>query len=404
MPTFIPQRDKSFFDAISSESLANVGYELSKLLLGDDLSDEVIATLVEQAFPFDTPTVALQADKKYILELFHGPSLAFKDVGARYMAGLMSHFSQQSDREVHILVATSGDTGGAVAMGFHNVEGVRVSILYPKGRVSDLQEKQLTTLGGNIQAFEVNGSFDDCQAMVKMAFLDPELNKSFSLSSANSINIFRLIPQSFYYVRGYGQLKDLHKDLVFSTPSGNFGNLTAGVLAQKMGLPVRQFVAATNLNKAVPSYLESGIYSPLPSVATISNAMDVGNPSNFVRLSHLFGDNYDQIKQSISGYFFDDTQTEQAMQQTFADFGYVACPHTAVGLLGLDSFQHTHVDNCGVVLATAHPAKFKPLVESVLGQAVEVPERLAILAKRTKQASPIPAEFQAFKESLLQTG
>lgn len=258
MPTVIPQRDTSFFDAISTGSLANVGYELTKLLLGDDLSDEAIATLVQQAFPFDTPVVELEAEKKYVLELFHGPSLAFKDVGARFMAGLMSHYSQRSDREVHILVATSGDTGGAVAMGFHNVEGVRVSILYPKGRVSELQEKQLTTLGGNIQAFEVDGSFDDCQAIVKTAFLDPELNETFSLSSANSINIFRLIPQSFYYVRAYGQVKQFDKPLVFSTPSGNFGNLSAGVLAMRMGLPVQQFVAATNLNKAVPTYLDSG--------------------------------------------------------------------------------------------------------------------------------------------------
>lgn len=403
MPTVIPQRDASFFDAISTGSLANVGYELTKLLLGDDLSDEAIATLVQQAFPFDTPVVELEAEKKYVLELFHGPSLAFKDVGARFMAGLMSHYSQRSDREVHILVATSGDTGGAVAMGFHNVEGVRVSILYPKGRVSELQEKQLTTLGGNIQAFEVDGSFDDCQAIVKTAFLDPELNETFSLSSANSINIFRLIPQSFYYVRAYGQVKQFDKPLVFSTPSGNFGNLSAGVLAMRMGLPVQQFVAATNLNKAVPTYLDSGEYAPLPSVETISNAMDVGNPSNFVRLSRLFADDHDQIRQQITGYHFTDEKTEMAMKQAFTEYGYVTCPHTAVGLLGLDSYQQNHVDNCGITLATAHPSKFKPLVESVLNQSIDVPERLAVLADRPKQAYSIPADFQAFKESLLQT-
>lgn len=403
MPTVIPRRDTSFFDTISGGSLAEVGYELTKLLLGDDLNDEAIATLVQQAFPFDTPVVELEAEKKYVLELFHGPSLAFKDVGARFMAGLMSHYSQRSDREVHILVATSGDTGGAVAMGFHNVEGVRVSILYPKGRVSELQEKQLTTLGGNIQAFEVDGSFDDCQAIVKTAFLDPELNETFSLSSANSINIFRLIPQSFYYVRAHGQVRQCGKPLVFSTPSGNFGNLSAGVLAMRMGLPVQQFVAATNLNKAVPAYLNSGEYAPLPSVQTISNAMDVGSPSNFVRLSRLFSGDYEQIRQQITGYHFTDEETEVAMKQAFAEYNYVACPHTAVGLLGLDSYQQNHVDNCGIALATAHPSKFKPLVESVLHQPIDVPERLAVLADRHKQAYLIPADFQAFKESLLQT-
>ncbi len=403
MPVTIPQRTTSFFDSIANTSLAEVAYELSKVLLGDDLTDDTIATLVQQAFPFDTPVVELEAGKKYVLELFHGPSLAFKDVGARFMAGLMSHYSTHSDRDVHILVATSGDTGGAVAMGFHNVEGVRVSILYPKGRVSDLQEKQLTTLGGNVQAFEVDGTFDDCQAIVKTAFLDTELNATFALSSANSINIFRLIPQSFYYVRAYGQTRQFGKPIVFSTPSGNFGNLSAGVLAQRMGLPVQQFVAATNLNRAVPTYLASGTYKPQPSLATISNAMDVGNPSNFVRLSHLYEDSYELIRRNITGYYFTDEETKVEMQRTFEHYHYVACPHTAVGLLGVDSYQQTHVDNCGIALATAHPAKFKPLVESILNQPVEVPERLSILANRPKQAYLIPASFEAFKEGLLQT-
>lgn len=403
MPISIPQRDKSFFDSFAGGSLADVAYEMSKVLLGDDLTDSDISALVQQAFPFDTPVVELEAGKKYVLELFQGPSLAFKDVGARFMAGLMSHYSQRSDREIHILVATSGDTGGAVAMGFHNVEGVRVSILYPKGRVSELQEKQLTTLGGNVQAFEVDGTFDDCQAIVKTAFLDPELNETFSLSSANSINIFRLIPQSFYYVRAYGQVKQLGKPVVFSIPSGNFGNLSAGVLAQRMGLPVQQFIASTNLNKAVPTYLNSGTYKPEPSVATISNAMDVGDPSNFVRLSRLYDDSYDKIQQNVTGYYFTDEATELAMKQTFEQYKYVTCPHTAVGLLGLDAYQQTHVDNCGIALATAHPSKFKPLVESILCQTVDVPERLAVLAHRQKQAYAIPATFLAFKESLLQT-
>jgi threonine synthase len=401
MPTHIPHHNPDFFDAIGSESLATVAFEISRSLLGDELSDAVIQSIVERAFPFDTPVVALEEGRKHVLELFHGPSLAFKDVGARFMAALMSHYSQQTDQETHILVATSGDTGGAVAMGFYDVPGVRVSILYPKGRVSDLQEKQLTTLGANIQAFEVDGSFDDCQAIVKTAFLDPELSQAFSLSSANSINIFRLIPQSFYYVRAYGQVRQFGKPVVFSVPSGNFGNLSAGVLAYRMGLPVQQFVAATNLNNAVPNFLQTGHYEPQPSVATISNAMDVGAPSNFVRLSRLFDDDFPAIRQQISGYYFDDTETERAMQAVYSRYNYVACPHTAVGINGLSSYQQSSVDNVGIVLATAHPAKFKPLVDSILNIDVDVPERLARLADRQKQAFAIPASFEAFKESLL---
>ena len=314
----------------------------------------------------------------------------------------MSIYSATHSREVHILVATSGDTGGAVAMGFHNVPGVRVSILYPKGRVSQLQEKQLTTLGGNIHAFEVDGSFDDCQAMVKAAFIDDDLTKAFSLSSANSINIFRLIPQSFYYFRALAQLKADHAPAVFSTPSGNFGNLSAGVLAWRMGLPVQSFVAATNVNKVVPDYLSSGQYAPMASLATLSNAMDVGNPSNFVRLQHLFEGKFDQMSSLVFGAYFTDDQTVEAMIKLRDMYHYVACPHTAVGLLGLESYQQLNVDNCGISLATAHPAKFSPAVDTIFGHAVDVPERLAVLSHREKHAIAIPGTFAAFKESLLE--
>jgi threonine synthase len=403
MPTVIPERDSSFFDTVSGGSLAEVAYEMCRVLLADDLSDEAIVNLVQTAFPFDTPVVSLETGRQHVLELFHGPSLAFKDVGARFMAGLMSHYSQQADREVHILVATSGDTGGAVAMGFHRVPGVRVSILYPKGRVSDLQEKQLTTLGDNIQAFEVEGSFDDCQAMVKRAFLDPDLNTRLSLSSANSINIFRLIPQSFYFVRGYGQVRHIGKPIVVSVPSGNFGNLSAGMLAKRMGLPIERFVAATNLNNTVPRFLETGVYKPMVSVATISNAMDVGAPSNFPRLTRLLNDDIDQMREQVTGYFVDESATESTMRSVYTQFGYVACPHTAVGINSLNSYPHKNVDNLGLVLATAHPAKFKPLVDAVLGFSIDVPERLATFGTRTKQAVLIPAGFDAFKEALLQT-
>lgn len=402
MPTSIPQLQPGFMQGIRNQSLAEIAYKLTKLWLHEDLTNVQIEELVTRAFPFDTPLVELEANRKYVLELFHGPSLAFKDVGARFMAGLMSIYSATQAREVHILVATSGDTGGAVALGFHNVPSVRVSILYPKGRVSQLQEKQLTTLGGNIHAFEVEGSFDDCQAMVKAAFLDDDLSRAFSLSSANSINIFRLIPQSFYYFRALAQLKADHAPAVFSTPSGNFGNLSAGVLAWRMGLPAQAFVAATNLNKVVPDYLTSGQYAPIDSLTTLSNAMDVGNPSNFIRLQRLFNDDFEQMSSLVNGFYFTDDQTIEAMIRLRNKYGYIACPHTAVGLLGLESYQQLSVDNCGIALATAHPAKFSPAVDTIFEHAVDVPERLAVLAKREKQAKAIPATFAAFKESLLE--
>lgn len=402
MPTPLPKPGRAFFDALANKSLADIGFAISQLFFGDEISEQDLYAINERAFSFDTPVVNLR-DELGILELFHGPSLAFKDVGARYMAAMMSHFSKRNDEEVHILVATSGDTGGAVAMGFHNVPGVRVSILYPTGRVSDLQEKQLTTLGGNIQAFEVDGSFDDCQAIVKQAFLDKELNSQLALSSANSINIFRLIPQGFYYVRAYGQVRDAGKPVVFSTPSGNFGNLSAGVLVQQMGLPVHHFVAATNLNQVVPSYIKSGIYSPMTTVATISNAMDVGAPSNFVRLSHLHDDQHDAFRTNISGYYFDDEQTRQEMKRLHDQYDYVACPHTAIGVLGLEQYRRESGKSfTGVALATAHPAKFKPLVEEVIGRPVDVPERLAVMADQTKHSIQIDRDYESFKEAFLQ--
>lgn len=402
MPTPLPQLGTAFFEDIAGQSLADIGFSISKALFGDEISGAELEELTHYALSFETPVKELEPGKTNVLELFHGPSLAFKDVGARYMAAFMSHYSKRSDKEVNILVATSGDTGGAVAMGFHNVPGVRVSILYPSGRVSELQEKQLTTLGGNIQAFEVDGTFDDCQAIVKQAFIDEDLNRNLSLSSANSINIFRLIPQGFYYVSAYGQVRHHGKPIVFSTPSGNFGNLSAGAMVQQMGLPVSHFVAATNLNHVVPSYIKSGTYMPVPSVATISNAMDVGSPSNFTRLAHLYGDDYTRFKSNVSGYFYDDAETRIGMKTIYDQYGYVTCPHTAIGIMGLQAYLDELKDNVvGVALATAHPSKFKPLVEQVLGTLIDVPDRLATLASRTKQSIHIPAQYEAFKESLI---
>ena len=402
VPQAFPTPGTDFFEKISDGTLTEIAFELSKLLFSDEISSGKLATIIEKAFPFDTPAVALEEGKTHVLELFHGPSLAFKDVGARYMAGMMSYFLQKADKDVHILVATSGDTGGAVAMGFLNMPGVRVTILYPSGRVSELQERQLTTLGGNVTALEVEGSFDDCQAMVKAAFADPQLNERMRLASANSINIFRLIPQGFYYVRAYGQVKRYGKPVVFSVPSGNFGNLSAGVMMHKMGLPVQQFVASTNLNKVVPDYLKTRQYIPLESsIATISNAMDVGDPSNFVRLLRFFNDDYEALKTRVSGYFFDDQQTKQAMTDVYRQYEYVMCPHTAIGYLGLCAYQHTSDDTCGITLSTAHPSKFKDLVEEVIGASVEVPERLAVLVNRSRQSQLIPARFEALKEFLM---
>lgn len=404
MPTPLPYLGTDFFSAIASRSLADIGFAISHALFGNEISKADLEELTHQAFPFETPVVDLDPGVTSVLELFHGPSLAFKDVGARYMAALMSYFSKRTDKEVNILVATSGDTGGAVAMGFHNVPGVRVSILYPSGRVSELQEKQLTTLGGNIQAFEVDGTFDDCQAIVKQAFVDAELNNHLSLSSANSINIFRLIPQGFYYVSAYGQVQKYNKPVVFSTPSGNFGNLSAGAMVQKMGLPVAHFVASTNLNQVVPNYLKTGDYNPKASIATISNAMDVGSPSNFVRLAHLYDDQFDQFTSKVTGYFFDDDETRAGMRAIYQQYGYVSCPHTAIGIMGVQAYLAGRSDDCvGVALATAHPAKFKPLVEEILATPVDVPERLAILSHRIKQSIRIPADYEAFKESFLLT-
>jgi threonine synthase len=319
------------------------------------------------------------------------------------MAQLMSYFNRGNDRELVILVATSGDTGGAVAAGFFKTPGIKVVILYPSGKVSNLQEKQLTTLGENISAIEVDGSFDDCQALVKQAFLDQELTKNIRLSSANSINIARLIPQSFYYFEAYKQLPNDGKPVVFSIPSGNFGNLTAGLFAKKMGLPVGKFIAATNANDVVPSYLNTGNYSPRPSVPTLSNAMDVGNPSNFARMIDLYGSTWNTMKKDITGYSFNDRQTEAAMQDVYAKFTYILDPHGAVGYLALSKYEEQNLRIKGVILETAHPSKFLPDVERILNQSIDVPDRLAILAEKEKKAVNMGVTFEPFKEWLLNT-
>jgi threonine synthase len=402
MPTFIPQLSIEFWENVDKLSLQEIAFEISNCLIGDDVPADDLRKIINQAIDFEAPVVQV-TDNVYCLELFHGTSMAFKDFGARFMASIMSYFLRKSDQNINILVATSGDTGGAVAQGFFEKENISVTILYPKGKVSDIQEKQLTTLGKNVKALEIDGTFDDCQALVKMAFLDKELKERFSLASANSINIARLIPQSFYYVAAYAALKKLGKKVIFSVPSGNFGNLTAGLLAMKMGMPVDTFIAATNVNKVVPEYLESGIYTPIsPSKSTISNAMDVGNPSNFPRMKALFGDNLDVMKENIVGCFYNDDQTRIGIKELFNEFNYLTCPHSAIGYLALkDYFKETsNTESIGVFLSTAHFAKFLPEMEATLGFTPEIPERLSILLEKTKVAVSLANDFEDFKNYL----
>jgi threonine synthase len=403
MPYEFPVLPSSFFESIHTCSLPEIAKAVCKNLLGNDLTDAEIDGIIDSSMTFEAPVVSLE-ENVGVLELFHGPSMAFKDFGARFMAAIMSHYLIKSKREIRILVATSGDTGGAVAQGFFNTPGISVTILYPTGKVSDIQEKQLTTLEGNVTALEIDGTFDDCQRLVKQAFLDEELRSSFNLASANSINIARLIPQSFYYFAAYAALRKqgITKPVVFSVPSGNFGNLSAGLMAYQMGLPVQAFVAACNANHPVPDYLASGNYHPKPSVETISNAMDVGAPSNFIRMRLLAGEEIEQVRKIVKGYDTSDEKTKEIMLDVYQRTAYVMCPHTAVAYDGLTQYGVEYPgDYYGVLLSTAHYAKFLPTVEETLGTKVEVPTRLAELLVKQKKSIPMGTDFEGFKRYLL---
>lgn len=399
MPEEIAKLPNDFIKNLKSHSFQSIAFEVSKHLLKGAIPENDLKEIVEKAIDFPAPVVKLD-DDTHILELFHGPSLAFKDFGARFMAQLMSYFNRENEKELVILVATSGDTGGAVAAGFYKTLGIKVVILYPSGKVSMLQEKQLTTLGENIAALEVEGTFDDCQALVKQAFLDTELTSKIRLSSANSINIARLIPQSFYYFEAFKQVDSKGKPLVFSIPSGNFGNLTAGLFAKKMGLPIHQFIAATNANAVVPKYLSSGAYEPHPSVPTLSNAMDVGNPSNFARMLDIYSSTWNKMIDEIKGYSYDDDSTKSAMIEVFKKYNYIMDPHGAVGYLALRDYQK-QTDSVGVVLETAHPAKFLDDVESILNNKIHVPHRLISLIDKKKESIVKGIDFPSFKGWLL---
>jgi threonine synthase len=395
MPEHLPKLGEDFWATWRDLSFAEMGYRVVSPVLDGAVPEDTLREMVAGALDFDAPLVPLEKNE-YVLELFHGPTLAFKDFGARFMARLMGWLTRDDPRDLTVLVATSGDTGGAVASAFHGVPGTRVVILYPRGKVSGLQEKQLTTLGGNITALEVDGSFDDCQRLVKAAFLDRELSETFNLTSANSINIARLLPQSFYYFHAARQLPE-GVEPVFVVPSGNFGNLTAGLLAEEMGLPARRFVAATNVNDVVPGYLRTGSYEPRPSVRTISNAMDVGAPSNFARMQEIYGCEWERMKARISGYAFDDDQTRAAIRELHASCGYQMDPHGAIGFLAAEEWQAAHPEDVLVILETAHPAKFLDVMDEELGQGtVKVPQRLACLADRRKEAVDMPCDEGSF--------
>jgi threonine synthase len=403
MPVTIPRLDDKFLNHLDEYSLPEIAFHVAQNLLGDDIPADDLKAIIYDAINFYAPVVRLE-DNVYVLELFHGPSLAFKDFGARFMSRVMSYFLEAGEKKLDVLVATSGDTGGAVALGFFGVPNTRVTILYPKGKVSDIQELQLTTNGQNIRALEIAGTFDDCQALVKQAFTDKELNEKFRLTSANSINIARLIPQTFYYFNAYAQLlkRGINK-VVFSVPSGNFGNIGAGLLAWKMGLPVEQFIAATNANDTVPEYLKSGVYQPKPSVATLSNAMDVGNPSNWVRIADMFKADVDELKKLITGFSFDDTATLAAINKVDADYNYVVCPHTAIAWQALKDWQkfHTESEATGVFLATAHPCKFPDVFPDNIGEKIDIPEQVQALEDKPKQSVILGKEFGEFKDWLL---
>ena len=387
-PETITPLAPTFFDTIENLSNEEIAYQAIQQFVGNEIPEITLRTIIKDTLCFDFPLIEVEKGI-FSLELFHGPTMAFKDVGARFMSRCLEYFNKDiKDSKNTVLVATSGDTGGAVASGFLGVKGVGVIILYPSGKVSDIQERQLTTLGQNIKALEVDGVFDDCQDMVKKAFLDESL-KHKNLTSANSINIARWLPQMFYFFFAYKVLKKEDKKLIFSCPSGNFGNICAGIIANKMGLPIEHFVAATNVNDTVPRFLKNGVYDPKPSKATISNAMDVGNPSNFIRIQELYQNDLEQFKKDFSSFTFSDEETLEAMKTIYKRDGYIAEPHGAVGYLGLKKELENHPNTIGIFLETAHPIKFLDVVEPALNVKLPIPEQIESVMNKEKISTKI---------------
>jgi threonine synthase len=399
-PEKIHRLPDTFFDNIEQESVFEIAFQAIAPFVEGSIPENELRKIIEETLDFDFPIVPI-TDQIGTLELFQGPTLAFKDVGARFMARCLGYFNKENtSQKVTVLVATSGDTGGAVANGFLGVPGIEVVILYPKGKVSEVQEQQLTTLGQNITALEVDGVFDDCQDMVKTAFLDQDITQYKQLTSANSINIARWLPQMFYYFIAYRTLKKKNKPLVVSVPSGNFGNICAGLMAREIGLPIDHFIASTNINDVVPDFLTTGVYTPKKSSPTISNAMDVGDPSNFIRILKIFGDDLDNLKETLSGYRFTDDETREALKEIYTTSGYIADPHGAVGYLGLKAYLKDHPEKYGIFLETAHPVKFLDTVEDSLNIKVDIPERLKETLSKTKKSIPIQ-DYQGLKDFLL---
>ena len=391
----------SFFNSIASFSKTEIAFQAISQFVAGEIPDNELESILQKVLDFDFPLVRLN-EHTAVLELFHGPTMAFKDVGARFMAECLGYFNRDNAQEVTILVATSGDTGGAVANGFLGVNGVRVVILYPSGKVSEIQEKQLTTLGENITALEVSGTFDDCQHMVKTAFLDEDITGRRKLTSANSINVARWLPQMCYYLFAYQEVCQYGKEIVFSVPSGNFGNICAGMVAHKLGMPCKHFIASTNVNDTVPNFMDSQVYDPKPSVPTISNAMDVGNPSNFIRIRELFGNDFSRLKNILSSYSYTDAQTRTAMLELQNTYDYIADPHGAVGYLGLKKYQEAHPDIQGIFLETAHPIKFLDVVKETLGVELNIPPQIDKVLNKEKVALPI-SNYKELKDYLLST-
>jgi threonine synthase len=399
MPVTLPVLSRRTLEKTREMDLAGIAVTLSRELFGEDVPEKELEQLTREAIHFDTPLVQVE-EGIYSLELFHGPTLAFKDVGARFLARLLGYFTRDLDREIHVLVATSGDTGSAVASGFLGVEGIRVHVLYPSNLVSPLQEKQFSTLGENIRALEVQGSFDDCQRLVKEAFLDEDLSRELILTSANSINLARFLPQAFYYFRAWAQLES-QTQAFFSVPSGNYGNMTAGLVAREMGLPVHTFLSVNNINDVVAIYLLTGSYKARPSVPTIANAMDVGDPSNFDRILELFDHKHAWITRHLEGYSYSDSEIRKIIARVYQETGYLCDPHGATGYEAAKTYREKHPATSGIFLETAHPAKFRETVEEVIGKKVDLPERLAVFADREKQSLPMGNEFEGFKEYLM---
>ncbi|HOH96508.1 MAG TPA: threonine synthase [Candidatus Enterocola sp.] len=401
MPNNIKVLPASFYQNIDKMSFKEIAYNVADAFFGEDVDAESLKKIVYDTLNFDVPLVKVE-DSIYSLELFHGPTLAFKDVGARFMSRLLGYFIQKAgeNKKINVLVATSGDTGSAVANGFLGVKGIHVYVLYPKGKVSKIQESQFTTLGQNITALEIDGTFDDCQSLVKSAFMDADLNAKMKLTSANSINVARFLPQAFYYFYAYSQLRKLGKadNMVVCVPSGNFGNITAGLFAKRMGLPIKRFIAANNRNDIFLQYLLTGIYTPRPSIATLANAMDVGDPSNFARVLDLYEHSHESICKDISGVSYNDTQIADTMRKCFAVNTYILDPHGACGYQALKDMKNP--DETGVFLETAHPAKFKDTVENILGTQIQIPAKLQEFMKGTKQSIYLSKDFEDFKSFL----